>query len=441
MKNLNRGYPPILHTPPHLISTENYYNLQKHERKLPMNLNFRKFKSSLLSLGLSATLFCTAGLAGLPVFAEGPATMDEWREAILRIQAGMPEYSARGKEAETRTYTLLHNQLAVSRQALANGVKPPLRPVEGGFTIHLSAFARYTGITERQVERQLVRGGAHLAGRGDGYWSWYTLVSVDDCAGRAEGDIVEATPVPPIVDDRGQLEVQVIEKYKKLEPNLALRKTARGENHRQWLRDLITISEETFEHGRPDLATVVLLGDGTSLAVNAGALKRWTGTCKSATNYRLKAEGLHKGSFADAGELDARFGRPLDLADRRHWEVWTPTPPAAIDCSGEELLKNPAEPTDQERLSTSPLHTDNPWLTRAFTAANWSRRPGEQPAIARGTDGKTLWVRVEELSRKLDTTDLDVMRNLENLGYRLTGTKQCRLATGEEVALTIWAQR
>ncbi|MDR1253899.1 MAG: hypothetical protein LBJ95_02655 [Oscillospiraceae bacterium] len=222
-----------------------------------------------------------------------------------------------------------------------------------------------------------------------------------------------------MVDDRGQLEVQVIEKYKKLEPNLALRKTARGENHRQWLRDLITISEETLEHGQPDLATVVLLGDGTSLAVNAGALRRLTGICKSATNYRLQAEGLHKRSLADASELDARFGRPLGLADRRHWEVWTPTPPAAIDYS----------------------EKDNPWLTRAFTAANWSRRPGEQPAIARGTDGKTLWVRVEELSRKLDTTDLDVMRHLENLGYRLTGTKQCRLATGEEVALTIWAQR
>ncbi|MDR1253900.1 MAG: hypothetical protein LBJ95_02660 [Oscillospiraceae bacterium] len=35
-----------------------------------MKLNFRKLKNSLLSLGLSATLFCSSGLASLPVFAE-----------------------------------------------------------------------------------------------------------------------------------------------------------------------------------------------------------------------------------------------------------------------------------------------------------------------------------------------------------------------------------
>jgi hypothetical protein len=37
-----------------------------------MNLNFRKLKNSLLSLGLSATLFCTAGLAGVPASANDP---------------------------------------------------------------------------------------------------------------------------------------------------------------------------------------------------------------------------------------------------------------------------------------------------------------------------------------------------------------------------------
>jgi hypothetical protein len=66
-----------------------------------MNLNFRKFKSSLLSLGLSATVSFGFGLPGFHAFAIDPipTTRGAWRAALLSVRR-YHEPGKRGNHAE-----------------------------------------------------------------------------------------------------------------------------------------------------------------------------------------------------------------------------------------------------------------------------------------------------------------------------------------------------
>ncbi|MDR1253897.1 MAG: hypothetical protein LBJ95_02645 [Oscillospiraceae bacterium] len=84
-----------------------------------MNLNFRKLKNSLLSLGLSATLFCTAGLAGLPVFATDP-NPEETRAYRQTVKAMLYPRTPTGVQFDTMQ-DWLHGVADVSTVARARG--------------------------------------------------------------------------------------------------------------------------------------------------------------------------------------------------------------------------------------------------------------------------------------------------------------------------------
>jgi hypothetical protein len=136
-----------------------------------MNLNFLKLKNSLLSLGLSATLFCTAGLAGLPVFAEGPDT-PEALQTEARAQFGFHDRLTRS-ELQQR----FRRFVTLCLSAHKNGVAVPILPTpqQGVLLLSTAKIGALLGVRENSVQRILRRVGMspplpqHLQPRGD---SW-----------------------------------------------------------------------------------------------------------------------------------------------------------------------------------------------------------------------------------------------------------------------------
>jgi hypothetical protein len=127
-----------------------------------MNINFRKLKNSLLSLGLSATLFCTAGLAGLPVFATDPIREVALRECVIGIGRGAIRYS-RGKARAV--FVAIVNQLvnlasvAAKRGVIGPDGRPvplhcvlPLIPLgRGAFMVHTQLLAEVAKVSKSSV--------------------------------------------------------------------------------------------------------------------------------------------------------------------------------------------------------------------------------------------------------------------------------------------------
>jgi hypothetical protein len=292
-----------------------------------MKLNFRKLKNSLLSLGLSATLFCTAGFHAS---ADDPTTPEQFEEASRALDKVLrygPSHTAVTGDKPSRTW--LSSFLPLCARARENGLQVPVEMTEDGFWINTADVGAAAGIPMNTLYARFNRAGAKdsrqkAMKRDSVTMHFYKFAPTPEPAA-----LVDFAPRPPLpavdfggVAPRGSAAVEQYTELKRAYRTPARQGDTDAIAH-SYIDAIVSASETALTEGRTELVTALWVG--TNIIINFPKTKTLTGTCKSHIRKHLKRLGLHKAGTPAQEVLSDIFGPRVDPATSRLYQLWAPS--------------------------------------------------------------------------------------------------------------------
>jgi hypothetical protein len=290
-----------------------------------MNLNFLKLKNSLLSLGLSATVSFSFGLAGFHASAVGPESLEDFKTAGQDLLTQRREAMKRGGPDPTIQLDTMSALTDLADAANTNGLGIPLRRCLGGYEIHVFALAQLLDVCDQTLYKVLTGAGLRFTsgcGRKQsalGRLSRYTLAA-------ALGEpTAEPIPCAPrgIFDASSPAERDLEARYDKI------RKRKKSGWH--WIRpghspplleDVLAASKHALDLSEFKYVTMVIFNNGSTVTVHRHNLKSLTAICKSKLNSVLQQLGFGVARPINSEELGQALGRPVNPQNSRAWSAY-----------------------------------------------------------------------------------------------------------------------